>query len=216
MTESTALPPQDGGISSVLINLLSDTVERLILAEDFEFISEHQLIKTLQSPPHNLLTSLALKQTHELFQIHFLIFHILYRLKNKWLQTDVGELLISPLKIGLIPVENTYGIESKKDNNLTNIDQLAIYYLDIKHLTETSPYEIDQLILSFWKGFYRPTAHNDALSILCLSAPVTYSDIKKQYKRLASKYHPDKGGTTENIQKINQAMATLSQTYKGK
>ncbi len=208
-----------GEISKVLINTLSSTVEQLILAEGFDFISEHQLIKTLQSPPHNLLTSLALKHSHELFQLHFLLFHVLYRLKEKWIKNGIGELLISPLKIELKynnELMNIADINSVGGNSISGIDKLAEYYLNLDHLTETSIQEIDQLILGFWKALYQPTAHHDALTILKLSPPVVYNDIKKQYKRLASKYHPDKGGSTEKAQQINQAMATLSNIYKVK
>jgi len=210
---------QSGEFSSVLINQLICTIEQLILANDFEFISEHQLIKTLQSPSYNLLTLLALKHSHELFQLHFLIFHSLYRLKDKWSKAGVGELLISPLKIGLMSDNNLNKMTSNnttEDNNVANIDPLAEYYLNLNHLTETSAQEIDQLILNFWKELYQPTAHQDALTLLNLTSPVAYNDIKKQYKRLASKYHPDKGGSTEKIQQINQAMATLSNIYKVK
>jgi len=210
---------QSGEISSELISLLSSTIEQLILADDFEFISEHQLIKTLQSPPYNLLSSLTLKHSNELFQLHFLIFHSLYCLKTKWLQDGIGELLISPLKIGLANGGNFNKINCNKainSNCVTKTDKLAEYYLNLDHLTATTTQEIDQLILCFWKEFYQPTAHQDALTLLNLSPPVVYGDIKKQYKRLVSKHHPDKGGSTETIQKINQAMATLSHIYKAK
>jgi hypothetical protein len=207
----------EGDISNILINMLSNTIEELILAEDFDFISEHQLIKKIQSPPHDLLTSLALKHTHELFQLHFIIFHILYGLKEKWIKSGVGELLINPLQISIVYSDEPNKTEDNKsinNNNVSGIDKLAEYYLNLNNLTETSAQDIDQLLLGFWKEFYQPTAHNDALTLLNLSPPVIYSDIKKQYKRLASKYHPDKGGSTEKIQQINQAMATLSNIYK--
>ena len=182
----TSIQSQNGEFSSVLINQLIATIEQLIQARDFEFISEHQLIKTLQSPSYNLLTSLALKHSHELFQLHFLIFHSLYRLKDKWFKAGVGELLISPLKIGLIYDNNLNKITNNKTtegNTVTSVDPLAEYYLNLNHLTETSAQEIDQLILSFWKELYQPTAHHDALTLLNLSTPAGYGDIKKQYRR---------------------------------
>ena len=223
MTESTEAintsASSNGEISNILINLLSDTIEQLILADNFEFVSEHQLIKKLQSSPYNLLRSLTLKHNHELFQLHFLVFHSLYRLKDKWLKTGKGELLISPLKIGFLHDNdlNKIAIEKYTDRNrVSNVDKLAEYYLNLDHLTETSTKEVDQLILCFWKEFYQPTAHHDALTLLNLFPPVSYSDIKKQYKRLVSKYHPDRGGSTEKIQQINQAMATLANIYKVK
>lgn len=216
---TNAMPSHKEEISNILINTLSNTVEQIVLADDFKCMTEHQLIKTLQSPPHNLLNSLTLKHSHQLFQLHFLVFHVLYLLKRKWLHAGVGSLIISPLKIGLDDA-NEYNNETvsigKDRHNVSSIDKLAEYYLNLDHLTETSAEDVDQLILGFWKELYQPTAHHDALTILNLSPPVIYRDIKKQYKRLASKHHPDKGGSTLEIQKINQAMATLSNMYKTK
>jgi hypothetical protein len=118
----------EGDISNILINMLSNTIEELILAEDFDFISEHQLIKKIQSPPHDLLTSLALKHTHELFQLHFIIFHILYGLKEKWIKSGVGELLINPLQISIVYSDEPNKTEDNKsinNNNVSGIDKLA-------------------------------------------------------------------------------------------
>jgi len=49
----------------------------------------------------------------------------------------------------------------------------------------------------------------EALEILGLPTLVTREDIKKQYRHLAKKYHPDRGGRPEEMEKINQAYALL-------
>ncbi len=38
---------------------------------------------------------------------------------------------------------------------------------------------------------------------------ITKDDIKKQYRFLAKKYHPDQGGSAEDMEKINQAYDLL-------
>jgi len=49
----------------------------------------------------------------------------------------------------------------------------------------------------------------DAAKILELNGDLTKSDIKKAYKKACTKYHPDKGGSVEMMQAINQAYAEL-------
>lgn len=39
--------------------------------------------------------------------------------------------------------------------------------------------------------------------------------IKRQYKTLAMKYHPDKGGSVQKMQEINDAYRKIKQYYKG-
>ncbi|MFO7857445.1 MAG: J domain-containing protein, partial [Ectothiorhodospiraceae bacterium] len=34
--------------------------------------------------------------------------------------------------------------------------------------------------------------------------------VRQQYRRLAQRHHPDKGGDTETLQKINEAMMVLN------
>jgi DnaJ-class molecular chaperone len=45
----------------------------------------------------------------------------------------------------------------------------------------------------------------DAAKILNLSGDVTPETIKAAYRRASSKYHPDKGGSVEMMQTVNQA-----------
>jgi DnaJ-class molecular chaperone len=53
------------------------------------------------------------------------------------------------------------------------------------------------------------TKIKEALDILGLPTLITRGDIKKQYRFLAKKYHPDQGGNTEDMEKINQAYQLL-------
>lgn len=49
----------------------------------------------------------------------------------------------------------------------------------------------------------------DYYSILGVSKTATQDDIKRAYKKLAMKYHPDRGGDTKKFQEISQAYDTL-------
>jgi molecular chaperone DnaJ len=42
----------------------------------------------------------------------------------------------------------------------------------------------------------------------------SFDDIKKQFRKLAMQHHPDKGGDTEEFQRINRAYETLSDAEK--
>lgn len=50
----------------------------------------------------------------------------------------------------------------------------------------------------------------DYYGILGVQRGASDSDIKRAYRRLASQHHPDKGGTTEQFQAIEEAYRTLS------
>jgi hypothetical protein len=50
----------------------------------------------------------------------------------------------------------------------------------------------------------------DAIRILQLSTDYTPDDIKKNYKRLAMKYHPDKGGGCDLFQELNTAYTFIN------
>jgi DnaJ-class molecular chaperone len=50
--------------------------------------------------------------------------------------------------------------------------------------------------------------------ILGINKTATQDEIKQAYRRLASKHHPDKGGSKEQFQKIQEAYATLGDVDK--
>ena len=54
-----------------------------------------------------------------------------------------------------------------------------------------------------------PSKIKEALEILGLPSMITREDIKNQYRHLAKKYHPDRGGNPEEMEKINRAYALL-------
>lgn len=56
----------------------------------------------------------------------------------------------------------------------------------------------------------------DLYSVLGVAKNATASQIKKAYKKLAMKHHPDKGGDEEMFKKISQAYSVLSDENKRK
>ena len=55
-------------------------------------------------------------------------------------------------------------------------------------------------------------SQTDALKILDIKSFDTVADLKKAYKRASIKAHPDKGGTANDMQKVNAAYAVLGKT----
>jgi len=54
----------------------------------------------------------------------------------------------------------------------------------------------------------------DYYSILGIPKSASQDDIKRAYRKLAGKHHPDKGGDTAQLQKIQEAYATLGDEQK--
>ncbi len=57
-------------------------------------------------------------------------------------------------------------------------------------------------------------AKRDYYEILGVSKTATPDEIKKAYRNLALKYHPDKGGDAEKFKEISEAYAVLSDQHK--
>ena len=164
-------------------------------------IGEYDLITNLKTQGYfNFFSKPALP--HELFQAHFFLFHSLYLLSNNLLEQKQYLLDIHTLKIQLLPYE-------KGENSLQVDDKLNKYYLDFKNLENTSEDDVYDMLASFWNKYNKIDSREEALAVLGLKDPIYNEEIKNQYRRLAMKNHPDRGGNTEKLQKINDALALL-------
>lgn len=184
-------------------------------------LSEYELLKFLQAAGHIQFERIALLDNLSLFQTHFILFHTLYTLREELWQDEKQVLDISPLKIILY----TFDEESagKKDSSaktdiqhtrVTAHDPLRDYYLDINNLEQTSADDVTRLLDTFWSRLDANDQRAAALEVLELSDPVDYHAIKKQYRRLAMRHHPDRGGDKVQLQTLNVAMAVLEKCYK--
>jgi DnaJ-domain-containing protein 1 len=71
---------------------------------------------------------------------------------------------------------------------------------------------VDELLNSFWKKVFIPQPQIDiqqALDFMELEAPIPLPQLKVQYRRLAQRYHPDKGGDSEHFKQVCQAFHQL-------
>lgn len=164
-------------------------------------IGEYDLMTNLKSQGYfHFLSQPALP--HELFQAHFFLFHALYLLSNKLLEQKAYVVDIHTLKIQLLPYQSS-------KNGLQEDDKLKSYYLNFNNLENTSEDDVYNLLASFWNKYNKIDNREEALAVLGLKDPINDEEIKKEYRRLAMKNHPDRGGNTEKLQKINDALALL-------
>ncbi|WP_353573218.1 DNA-J related domain-containing protein [Candidatus Albibeggiatoa sp. nov. BB20] len=178
-----------------------------ILRQHPQGLGEFELLKTLQANQVQGFPSISLTKSYPLFKMHFLLFHTLYKLRRELWQQQQACLEISALNIRLLPYDSGYAA-------LTEHDPLETYYLDVSHLQTTTEQDVEDLITHFWVLFHAGEQKMGALELLGLQEPTDYPKIKKQYRKLVSRYHPDRGGDEEQLQAINVAMDILEKYYK--
>lgn len=199
-----------------LIIELLDVLE-LLLEENPEGFSEHQLLTLLQQAPHAFFATDALRDPLLLFQSHFLLFHCLYLLRNRWQKHAQLEISVFNIKKNFIDISNTKKESAAKHSStekasLLNSDPLAQYYLDWSHFSTTDGDDVNQLLNNFWKKVWGPQKEiQQALIIMELEVLVPLTQLKQQYRRLAQRFHPDKGGDSDHFKKICQAFHQLRQ-----
>lgn len=176
---------------------------RDLLAAHPEGLSEYRLLGLLEAAAPQALVYRRSDDPLRLFRLHFLVFHALYRLRDRCHAEGSATLEISPLRIRLGPYSQTA-------TGLTDHDPLRAYYLDLKHLETTDREAVDELIGQFWVRLAADERRQSALAVLGLSDPVDFATIRRRYRRLAMRHHPDRGGDGAQFQAIRSAYATLA------
>ena len=190
-----------------MINYQESTLLNLIKSHP-EGIKEYDLLKLLaEQKTQDQKTSTF--DMLVLFQQHFLLFHALYKLSNQLRADQAGHLIIEALNIQWVP----YYADSAEKNALALPDPLQEYYLNLDNLENTSSDDVDNLLASFWVKMSDDGEKLTALALFELTEPCDLAMIKKRYRQLLAIHHPDKGGTVETTQAINDAMAILKRCY---
>ena len=199
-------------MSLLPLNIPLEELEDLIfdhLETQAPGVSEYDLIQYLRDQncfslhPDELLSSDSLI----MFQIHFIVFHALYRLRDRVRKLESNELDLNPVCIRLLSF-------TRGDTALAEFDALYDYYMDINNLAETRSEDVDKMLERFWLRLDNSERRTEALKELELEDPVSNDIIREQYRRLAMKHHPDRGGETEKLQRINTAVSILLNSYK--
>ena len=193
---------------SETIHLMTDLIASYLA--DGTQCSEFELIKWLQAPDQGVFRADAMSDSVTLFRSHFLVMHCLYQLRNHWLTEQRGFLEISALNIILRPVSER--AEHTLKSAMAKQDPLAAYYLDLNEL-ETDEESIDALLNDFWRRMVIPDNYDADLATLELQPPVDSISVRQQYRRLAMRHHPDKGGDGEQFRRVSAAYQRLKQGF---
>ncbi|MCV6589856.1 MAG: DnaJ domain-containing protein [Marinobacterium sp.] len=143
-----------------------------------------------------------------LFQKHFLLKNALYQLQETLWQEEQLYLSITPLLIRLEPCLTCDSGVNLPDQN--NDIALRSYYLDWQEYYNATVESVDALLDSFWRRYAGIEQRHSALKTLELDEDATATEIRLQYRRLASRHHPDKGGCSERFIALRQAYETLN------
>lgn len=173
-------------------------------------VKEYDLIQHL----HRTMASFPVRTenaTLALFQTHFLVMNALYSLQSELLEQNLY-LKIHPLEIQL------YGSSSTASANQHLTEQcsakLKEYYLDWRNFSDTDQQQVEQLLGQFWQQFYNRQDEAKSLHCLAVDADASWTDIQKQYRKLALTHHPDKGGDGKKFIEIQQAYEVLKNLHR--
>lgn len=162
-------------------------------------LSEHALLGELRG--EGGLRELA---DLELFRVHFLLFHQLYRLRDRLEADGWGTLDIHCLAIRLRPGQGPVGSTLP-----ARADPLAAYYLDRANLEGMTPEHLRGLLDSFWARFGAWTRQDAALATLGLAPGASEEEVRARFHALCLEHHPDHGGDAERFREIAAAMESL-------
>lgn len=176
---------------------------REILALHPEGLSEYELLQRLRGDARSGFAAGRQDDPKDLFHTHFLLFHLLYRLREQLRLEPAGDLDIHTLKI------RWHRSRTPAPQSLAPPDPLAVYYLDLNHLQATTRADVERMLGRFWARFVRYDRRSEALAVLELPNDADAQTILRQYRRLAMKHHPDRGGDAERLQAVHTAMAIL-------
>lgn len=193
-------------IDAGLVRALGQRLES-ILRRHPAGLSEHELFVLLQADEHPVFDPGVFADSLALFRAHFLLFHTLYRLSDQLTAEGRGRVRVEPLRIVLEPDASPPGAA------LDRADPLRAYYLDPQHLEHTTRADVESMLGRFWTRLHADENRQQALAILDLREPVDFPAIRRRYRQLVMEHHPDRGGDTARLQRINDAMAILARLY---
>ena len=180
--------------------------------DKFPLTSEHTLIKFLQQSAIAPFDLFNLSHAKDLFNAHFLCMHALYHLKHQYAAQQSYHLHIHAVQIERVEL-NTETATDVQQAGLINADPLEAYYLDSRHYFETQEDDIQTMLKSFWEKYLAQDEKHASLAKLELPGDADATMVQQQYRRLAQKHHPDKGGCAIRFNEIRQAKAVLDKCF---
>jgi len=165
-------------------------------------LSEHELISALRRDGCEWLPGLERRDLFGLFRTHFRIFHALYRLRDGLRQRRQGELVPDPLRLRIDPWRA--GTEA-----MDRADPVAAWYRDESRLDATAPRDVAGMLADMARIRRSPARRQRALATLGLEQSASDRAIRRRYRELAMRHHPDRGGDAESFVAIQAAVRDL-------
>ncbi|MFL0802870.1 MAG: DnaJ domain-containing protein [Agarilytica sp.] len=91
-----------------------------------------------------------------------------------------------------------------------NID----FFCNHANFYNVSEGEVHTMLEGFWKKYTALTRVSPALAVLGLAEGASWAEIKRSYRDLASKHHPDKGGDPQLFIEIRRAYERLKRQFR--
>jgi hypothetical protein len=180
-------------------------------------LSEYALLTQLQK--QGWLAPIDTGDAVALYSAHFLVYNALFQLYPYFLEQN-QYLTISALHIGVSSIkggggESSAELRQYESSNQAEVISLREYYLDWSNLESASKDSVEQLLNSFWERLVSDDDLSEALSILELpndDTTMTIQSVKAVYRKLAMQHHPDRGGDTDQFQRIHWAFGVLQRS----
>lgn len=140
-----------------------------------------------------------------MFRQHFLLFHLLYRLRDRLIADQTHDLHIHCLDIRLVP----YCVRERGEQALQSEDPLRAYYLDWANCRDTSRQDVIDMI----RGFHLHTATRQdrqrAWALFGLPVNAGRRVVKTRFRELVRRHHPDFGGDADQFRRVMHAARIL-------
>ncbi|HEY9034636.1 MAG TPA: DNA-J related domain-containing protein [Pseudomonadales bacterium] len=183
-------------------NPLIPAVLQVLRAAD-EQLAIHQLLQRIK----NITTVPVLDEDAQLalFKLNWLMMNALYSLQSSLLD-DGYYLHISTLDIHLqaLPVDPAGSTERQLQH-----DRLRSFYLDWRQFSDTTRDEVEALMDGVWRHYTSDEQLRRACHVLELDGHDDIGKIRRNYRRLASRHHPDRGGDARQFMAVREAYEVL-------
>ncbi|UTA49331.1 hypothetical protein L1F30_07270 [Simiduia sp. 21SJ11W-1] len=195
--------PSTGHIENPLYHAVGEYVCQC-QARGLQALSEAELLSWLRG---QLLVEQAALAGQGLYRVHFLMRNALYHWARAHAQWCWG---FSAAGVEWRPLTGTASAQAVMMPNCSGVSgELADYYLDFANLS-LSETAVDELLAGFWRQYARYAGAEGeglaaALDTLGLTTLTDYASLKRQYRRQAMAVHPDRGGSNQALQALNQA-----------
>ena len=190
-------PSSNAQASKASLDILTNAIS-ILLETSSGFISEYELIKQLNHQGLHLPTS---GSSLSLFRSHFLVYHVLYQLQNRYWENTQQFLEISALKIQL---HERITNQNHSLSLFSDDEKLRSYYLNLQNIDNENNESVDDLLNQFWekvvKGSISECDLKKALALFEIEMPLTLKKVKERYRQLAMLHHPERGGCAEKFQ----------------